>query len=359
MEQIETLLGMLNLMVCPAFCVKDGTVICVNQAAKTLLLSPQTPISQLLETGTVEYPAFQDGYLYLTLSIGGNIWGASVTRMDGYDVFILEDDQRTEIQAMALAAQQLRQPLSTIMTVADQLFPLTGTDDPAAQDQVARINKGLFQMLRIVTNMSDAYLYSKDSTGHQEIVNICAYLEETFRTAGETVSHAGIDLHFQNLHEPVFSLADSEKLERAVNNILSNALKYTPKGGTIDAKLTRRNNMLYLTVQDNGDGIPPELRGSLFSRYQRQPGIESSQQGLGLGMVIIREAASIHGGTVLLEFPKDCGTRITMTIAIRKKTDTGVSSPVFRIDYAGGRDHRLLELSDSLPYSLYKAEDIN
>ncbi len=359
MEQIETLLGMLNLMVCPAFCVKGDTIVCVNQAAKTHLLSPGTPISQLLATGAVEYPEFQDGYLYLTLSAGEKLWGASVTRMGEYDVFVLEDDQRTEIQAMALAAQQLRQPLSTIMTVADQLFPLTGTDDPSAQEQVARINKGLFQMLRIVTNMSDAYRYSQEHTGHQEILNICNHLEEIFRTTGEIVHHAGIDLHFQNLHEPVFSQADAEKLERAVNNILSNALKYTPKGGTIDAKLTRRNNMLYLTVQDSGNGIPPELRGSLFSRYQRQPGIESCQQGIGLGMVIIRDAASIHGGTVLLEFPKDCGTRITMTMAIRKKADPGVSSPVFRIDYAGGRDHRLLELSDSLPYDLYKAEDIN
>lgn len=359
MEQIDTLLGMLNLMVYPAFCVKGNTIVCVNQAAKALLLSPGMPIAQLLTTGAAEYPEFEDGYLYLTISLEGKPWGASVTRMGEYNVFVLEDDQRTEIQAMALAAQQLRQPLSTIMTVADQLFPVTGKDDPAAQEQVARINKGLFQMLRIVTNMSDAYRYSQDHADHQEIINICDYLDEIFRTTGETVRHAGIELHFQNLHEAAFSLADPEKLERAVNNILSNALKYTPKGGTIDAKLTRCNNMLYLTVQDSGNGIPPELRGSLFSRYQRQPGIESCQQGIGLGMVIIREAASIHGGTVLLEFPKDCGTRITMTIAIRKKPDIGVSSPVFRIDYAGGRNHRLLELSDSLPYDLYKAEDIN
>ena len=74
---------------------------------------------------------------------------------------------------------------------------------------------------------------------------------------------------------------------------------------------------------------------------------------------LIRRTAAQHGGTILLEHPEDCGTRITMTLAIRQNTETIVSSPTFRLDYAGGRDRRLLEYADSLPAKLYDAKLIN
>ena len=71
-------------------------------------------------------------------------------------------------------------------------------------------------------------------------------------------------------------------------------------------------------------------------------------------MVLLRGAAVMHGGTVLLEYPKDSGTRVTMTLAIRQKTGSLVQSPgLFQVDYAGERDHHLIELSESLPAELY------
>ena len=150
---------------------------------------------------------------------------------------------------------------------------------------------------------------------------------------------------------------DTEKLERAVGNILSNALKFTPKGGTIEAKLTRTGKMLHLTVQDNGSGIPQSLRGNVYNHYQRQPGIEDGRFGIGLGLVLIRATAAAHGGTVLIDHPEGSGTRITMTIAIRQDSDSLVRSSIISVDYAGGRDHLLLERADNLPAELY--EDVN
>ncbi len=360
MEQNNTLAGMLNLMMYPAFSVKDGTLANVNQSAQAYMLTEGTPVSPILITGKEEYTDFREGCLYLTVSLCGTPCGASVTRIGEYDIFVLEpEDDRPELQAMALAAQELRMPLTNVMTLADSLFPHLQTDDPTSRKQLACLNKGLFQLLRTVSNMSDAYHYSQLPVCSLETIDVCDYLEETFRNAADLVKHADITLNFRNLATPVYSLADSEKLERAVHNLLSNAIKFTPKGSTIDASLQRRGNMLYLTVQDSGSRIPEELRGNLFSRYRRQPGIEDSRNGIGLGMVLVRSVAAQHGGTVLLEYPKDSGTRITMTLAIRQNTDSMVRSPIMRVDYAGERDHRLLELSDVLPHILYETEKIN
>ena len=361
MYQEPDALGMLDLMVSPGFCVTEKKIVKCNAAALGLLLREGMEIAPMLATGQAEYGEFDHGCLYLMLDVFGVRVGASVTRMGPYDVFILDEQPaQAELQAMALAARELREPLAGIMTTADRLFPMTALqDDPALREQVARMNRGLYQLLRIVGNMSDAGRYSTAAPAGQETIDITAFMQEIFSRSRELVSHAGIALRFENLSQSLYLMADREKLERAVLNILSNALKFTPAGGTIEARLTRRERRLYLTVQDSGEGIPDALRGSVHRRYQRQPGIEDGRHGIGLGMVLIRSAAAIHGGTVLIDHPEGAGTRITMTLAIRQDTGGNIRSPLLRIDYAGERDHALLELSEILPPALYDSQAIN
>ena len=360
MEQIIDAMGMLDLMVRPGFCVKQNEIVKVNQPAQCLQLTVGTDVRTLLHTGTEEYGEFRDGCLYLSLNINSQICGASVTRMGDFDVFLLEQDaDQAELQAMALAARELREPLANVMTTADRLFPLAAmADDPDARDQVARLNRGLFQILRVIGNMSDAGRYTA-GVSRQETRDVTALLQEVFDSAGGLVDHTGIRLTFQNLDEAVFCLVDSEKLERAVLNIISNAIKFTPAEGTIEAALIRRGRKLYLTVQDSGDGVDEKIRSSIYSRYLRQPALEDGRFGIGLGMVLIRSAATHHGGTVLMDQPAGKGARITLTMAIRQNTDTVVRSPILQVDYAGGRDHGLIELADCLPIQPYDAKRIN
>ena len=75
-------------------------------------------------------------------------------------------------------------------------------------------------------------------------------------------------------------------------------------------------------------------------------------------MVLIRSTAAVHGGTVLVDHPDGVGTRITISFAIRQGKAT-LRSPRMRIDYAGERDHALVELSDVLPAHLYRSDLIN
>lgn len=353
--------GMLELILYPAFCVRDGIITRVNRAAQGRLIPEGGSVSDLIRIGKQEYEEFAGGCLYLTLNLEGRNCGATVSRVDGQDVFVLEQDaDQAELQAMALAARELREPLASVMTIADQLFPMVGTEnDPTIQKQIAQINRGLFQMLRVIGNMSDAARYTGSVTTQQEVLDICALLEEIFIRAKNLVSHGGITLRYMGLKESIYCSVDAEKLERAVLNIVSNAIKFTPAGGSIDAKLTRRGRKLYLQIQDSGSGIASSLLGSLFSRYKREPGLEDSRFGIGLGMVLIRSAAAVHGGTVLVDQPEGQGTRITMTLEIKQNNGTRLSSHILRVDYAGERDHGLIELSDTLPAELYSKENIN
>ena len=200
--------------------------------------------------------------------------------------------------------------------------------------------------------MSDAEGWPHQN--RQEIREIGGVLQEIFEKSGALMESAGIRLTYEGPRENIYTLIDREQLERAILNILSNTMKFTPKGGNVHAELKRRGRMLRLTIQDSGSGIPENIRSTLFRRYLRQTAIEDSHYGMGLGMVMIRSAAAAHGGTVLVDQPEIGGTRITMTLSIRQDSGAQLRSPVLYPDYAGGRDHTLLELSDCLPHTLYQ-----
>ena len=330
---IETL----DLIVAPCFCVKAGRIFQCNAAAKYLPLPPGAEIAPLLATGQEEYAAYEGGSLYLTLDLSGTVFGAEV---EGPAEF-------RELRALSLAAAELRLPLSGILASAAALANLAGED---GSQQAAALNRGLAQVLRLVGNMSAA----SSGTSHQALVEITGIFREIFEKAGAMLEGIGLCLDYQGPETALYCLADTQELERAVLNLLSNAAKFTPRGGHIAASLTRQGRMLRLCIQDSGSGIADSVRGSVFRRYLRQPAIEDSRYGLGLGMVLVRSAAAHHGGAVLIDRPPQGGTRVTVTLAIRQDPVSQLRSPLLKVDYAGERDHALIELSDVLPAEFYR-----
>jgi K+-sensing histidine kinase KdpD len=278
-----------------------------------------------------------------------------VSKLDSYDIFIMENNpEHAELQAMALAAEALRGPLSDIMATTERLFPRSELNqDETASNQISKINRGLHQMLRMISNMSDSFRYSEEFVHKLEICNPCRIIEEILEKCSMLLTGSEITLTYDLPKEQLYCPLDREKVERALYNMLSNAIKYTPKGGTVNVQLTRKQNMLYLTVEDTGSGIAKQLQNSFHNRYQRAPTLEDSRHGIGLGMVLIQCAAAVHQGTVLVQQPGQ-GTRITMTLKILPSGSAMVRSDIMHIDYAGERDHWLIELSDTLPISAYK-----
>lgn len=348
MEEQNNMFGLLDMMVQPVFCVKENRIIRSNTAAQQLFFREGDDIRPLLEHGPEEYASFSGGCLYLSLSIAGQQINASVRRIDGLDIFEL-DTENESLRSLALAASQLRKPLSGALSQTAQL--LDSQADPETLQQLSQLNRSLYQILRVLGNMSDAEYVS--SQCRLETTDVSSLFREVFEKAQTLVAHSSIHLSFDDLKETIYCLADRAQLERAVLNILSNAVKFTPEGGSVTASLVRRGRTLRLTVQDSGSGIAQEIMGNLFRRYMRQPGIEDSRFGLGLGIRMIHAAAVHHGGTLLVTQSDTGGTRIVLTMAIRQKEENRFGSPVFSVDYTGGFDHSLVELSDCLPPTLF------
>ena len=351
MEYGNDISGMLELMVQPAFAVKDNLVRCVNRAAAGQLIEPGMPISQLLRTGKEEYAQLSDGELYLMVETAACLTGASVRKVQGFDLFVLEAcNGSPQLQALALAARSLREPLAGAMLAADKLAHASNAE---TESDAAALNQRLHQLLRVIGNMSDAERYAQPGHHRLELQNIGAVLDEILEKAAVLLEQAGITVRYQPLAEEVLCPLDREILERAIYNILSNAAKNAPKG-TIDIQITKKRNLLVLSFLDTGNETEASPLPTVHGRYLRQPGLEDLRSGIGLGMVMIHAAAAAHEGTVLVDKPREGGTRITLTLRILPFKNAGFHSPILRVDYTGERDHALVELSEQLPADLYK-----
>ena len=352
MEVQTDLQSWLNRFSCPAFSVKENIITTSNHSAQALLLKAGMDVRPLLMTGAEEYAHFDSGCLYLKLRVSSKGCGAAVTKEGDSTLFLLDQEpEDADLRSLALAARELRSPLSNLMIAADALKQ-RAAEDPNLQEQLARLNRSLHQMHRLVNNMSDAG--RSDLLSPDGIHDLNRLFRDIFEKIQTQLEETKVTLTYEGLSESIYGSANEGQLERAVLNIVSNAMKFMPEGGTIQARLTRQQNMLQLSIQDSGSGIDENVLLNVFTRYQRQPGIEDSRYGIGLGMVLIRSAAADHGGTVLIDFPESKGTRITMTMAIRQ--DTPVLRKPIISPAADSYRQILMELSDCLPWECYQKD---
>jgi len=338
-----------------AFCVKDGQVIAVNTAAKKRMLRIGTDIHRIVTANWPEYEALQSGELYLTVTLDQHSCSASVLRTEECDIFRIHSEADDTLQALALASVQLRIPLSNAMIAFNDLLRSLPTDSEGLTSQTEQLNRNLYQIVRIISNMSDADSSRNSGSVNMQTVNLSALIGEIVEKTQALCEGSGTILCYTGLDTPVYGLANPEKLERAVYNLLSNGLKYAPGGSTVTASLSKKGNQLSFTVKNPVNGVP--AGNSFWRQHLREPAIEDPRSGLGLGMTLISSAAALHGGTVLVDRPEADTVRVTMTLTVSNDSSGTVCSPIMRVgDYAGGRDKGLIELSDILPADVYNTD---
>ena len=201
---------------------------------------------------------------------------------------------------IADAAHQLRTPVTVLKTQAD----LTARSSGGIEDLragVGRIRAGADRLERLVRQLLN--LNRAEPEGTREPVMQWLDLGDV---AEESIA-ALVPLALQRRHDIRANLASPSPVLRGdrfllgemVANLVDNAIRYTPDGGTITVSLAALDGRAELTVEDNGPGVAPEEREAVFRRFYRAPGAPSD--GSGLGLAIVRDIAGIHGGEAHLE----------------------------------------------------------
>ena len=343
--------SLLEMIEHPAFCVRDGNIIRSNKAAQQKLFLEGTSVANFLPKDVSAYRDFNGGCLYLNVTSSDVTSGATVTRIEDFDLFVL-DTEDIKLEAYALAALQLKTPLCSIVNMIEEL----AVGDRTYEESSSSLRQHIYQLSRLVSNMADADWLRHESSAQLETTDFSDFFAELMEKMETLIVSAGRHFEFQNLTESTIGLADRDRLERAISNILSNAVKFSPKDSIIRTRVTKKDSFLYFSVIDTGSCQDSRCR--VFTNYLRPAGIEDSRHGLGLGMAIVHSVATDHGGTVLVDTPEEGGTRVTMSISLRQPKRPILRSPTQlpKVDLVTGVDPAYVEFSDVLPASAFEVE---
>jgi len=245
-------------------------------------------------------------------------------------------------------ALQLRTSLSTIYTAVDRLAPQeTREKDPKTDRTAAAFYQSYYQLYRVISNLTDAAnlferkrfeLYDDDIVGVCR--SVCAEVDFLF-------AQCGVELDFLADRDSRIIALDAEAIRKLLLNLLSNALKFTPKGGSVRVRVKTEGRFVKITVADTGRGMDSDTLAHLFDRFMDGGQNPMPPRGLGLGLPICQRIAQGHGGMLVAESAVGKGTTFTLSLPNARSTDLSLSDR--RFDYASGFDHVLMELSDALP----------
>jgi two-component system OmpR family sensor kinase len=200
----------------------------------------------------------------------------------------------TQRRFMADASHELRTPISIMRTAADVTLSRETRDEAEYREALAAVSQQASRLTRLVDDM--LVLARVDGGGYPVVlasVNLTALVGECVRELRPRADNQ--DITVRTSLDTVTLKGDEALLRRMFSNLLGNALKYTPPGGSIDVSLTKGEAGVVLQVADTGPGIPPEDRERVFERFVRLDPARGAG-GAGLGLAIARWVAEAHSG---------------------------------------------------------------
>lgn len=248
-------------------------------------------------------------------------------------------------------AAQLRTALGGMHIAVSRLAPPDRRDRDAVLDRdAALLNRNYYSLLRLATNLSNAPMLLSDELLLKENTDVVEWLAGLCRQAEPLFALRSVTLTFPCSAEHHTVAIHRDCLEQAVWNLLSNALKFTPDGGTVTVSLRFGHKQVLLVVADTGCGIPAGDMETVFDGYLHPERLAVLPSGLGLGLPLCRRIAEGHGGRLLLDSKEGQGT--TVTLALPDETMGDVVEDV-TFDYAGGFQPALVGLADGLSFEAF------
>jgi signal transduction histidine kinase/CheY-like chemotaxis protein len=227
---------------------------------------------------------------------------------------LAEEASRAKDEFLAMLGHELRNPLAAIATAERLLTDPRGSEETAIRaravigrqvDHLRRLVDDLLDVGRVVTGKIVLERTAVDLAG------IVEHAVGSLAASGASRAH-----HVVTALAPAWVNGDSTRLEQIATNLVGNAVKYTPAGGTIHVSVGREGAEAVLRVADDGIGMAPDLVPRVFDLFvQGARGLDRAQGGLGIGLTLVRRLADLHGGTATVESPGEgCGSTFTVRL---------------------------------------------
>jgi PAS domain S-box-containing protein len=227
-----------------------------------------------------------------------------------------EEASRSKDEFLAMVSHELRTPLNHILGWVTMLRSGKLQPDKALKafdtvEQNVRAQGRLIDDLLDVSRIISGKLLIEPSR-----IEIAEVVEAAAESIGPVAKEKGVN--FKMILDPEAGMisGDPDRLQQAIWNLLTNAVKFTPEGGHVELRLARENSQIEITVSDDGQGISPDFLPHVFDRFRQQDATTGRRHGgLGLGLAIVRHLVELHGGSVRVESEGE-GRGATFTITL-------------------------------------------
>lgn len=202
---------------------------------------------------------------------------------------------------VSTVSHELRTPLTSIKGALGIInSEVLGELPPKLKNLTQLAHKNTERLILLVNDLLDV---EKIQAGKIDLnfskVNLTAVVKESIATNQTYASQLKVGIELEAFVEDYFVKGDSNRLLQVMANLISNAAKYSPANDIIKISLMRCDNLVQVSVSDNGDGIPPEYRSKIFQKFSQIDGSDRRQKGgTGLGLNITKAIVEYHGGTI-------------------------------------------------------------
>ncbi|HEY8563087.1 MAG TPA: CHASE domain-containing protein [Pyrinomonadaceae bacterium] len=212
---------------------------------------------------------------------------------------IAESANATKDEFISVVSHELRTPLNAIAGWTRIL----NSDDLSANTKnlaLQKIEKNLRLQTTLVEDLlSYSQLVSSSDNVEKKVIDCSEIFENVYSEFEKVAEKKGIAINKENLLNGRKMLGDADKIKIVFVNLLSNALKFTPSGGRIDAALRAENDCLELIIEDSGSGIDPDFLPHIFDRFSQYDSSTTRKfGGLGLGLAVSEHIVKLHNGTI-------------------------------------------------------------
>ncbi len=229
----------------------------------------------------------------------------------------LQELQSQKEELLSIVAHDLRTPLVAVQGFARLLQRTAETDglSPKQAEYVERILQAAAAMNRLVEDLLTARRLEQGQLPFRpRTVDLRAFLDPVLALHRSAAEPAGVRLELKGEAPARKIRIDPDRLGQALGNLIQNAVKFTPAGGTVRVGVTERDGCFRFEVEDEGPGIDPDVLAHLFERRKREAVFQVLGRGSGLGLQICRDLVALHGGTVGAENLEGGGSRFWFEI---------------------------------------------
>ncbi|HBB31805.1 MAG TPA: hybrid sensor histidine kinase/response regulator [Cyanobacteria bacterium UBA8803] len=295
-----------------------------EQTASTLATGDRCVTEYRVRHKDNQYRYVQDHALLIRDAQGRlvRVVGSTIDITERQQLYQLEQEARAEAEAanrakddfVAMVSHDLRAPLNSILGWA-QILRTRKPDEATVARALETIERNAHDQAQLLEDLLDL---SRMIRGKLELklcqVTLVPIIEGAINTVYLAAQAKAIRLESQ-LDQTIAPFpCDPKRLQQVLENLLSNAIKFTPEGGRIDVRLERGETHIQITVSDTGQGISAEFLPYIFERF-RQAHHTTRQNGLGLGLAIVRHLVELHSGKIQAYSPGE-GQGATFTITL-------------------------------------------